>query len=162
MLTEKQNFDDFIKSVEPAHQAFTRAAHEVLMMGSCKMKMESKASGLFVSYSNPKTKRSLLIFLFRKSGLLVRLYPDNTNSLFSMENLPVSMEKEIDKAPDCKMCSDKCNKGYKFLLHEKAYNKCRYNAFLFAVTQESKPVLTEWIEKEIELCNQCLTTLTSA
>ena len=147
---EKLIIDDFIKAVNPAHQAFAKATHEAMTIGGCKMKMESKASGLFVSYSHPKTKRSLLNFLFRKSGLFTRLYPDNASNRLSMDNLPASMEKEIIKAPDCKMCSEKCNKGYKFLLSEKAYDKCRYNAFVFAVTEESKPVLSEWIEKEVK------------
>ena len=141
--------DDFFKEVEPAHQAFAKNMHEMLTMSGYKTKIESKASGLFVSYSHPKTKRSLLNFVFRKIGLLARLYPDNASSRFSMDNLPASMEEELDKAPDCKMCSEKCIKGNKFLLHGQAYDKCRYNSFLFVVTEESKPVLTEWIEKEV-------------
>ena len=146
----KYEIDDFFKEVEPAHQSFARTTHEMLTMGGYKMKMESKASGLFVSYSHPKTKRSLLNFVFRKIGLLARLYPDNASTRFSMDNLPASMEKELVKAPDCKMCSEKCTKGNKFLLRGQAYDKCRYNSFLFAVTEESKPVLIEWIEKEVK------------
>ena len=143
--------DDFYKEVEPVHQAFVRDTHEILTTtGGYKTKIESKASGLFVSYSHPKTKRSLLNFVFRKSGLLARLYPDNASTRFSMDNLPATMEEELYKAPDCKMCSEKCTKGNKFLLHGQAYDKCRYNSFLFAVTEESKPVLTGWIEKEVK------------
>ena len=141
--------DDFLKEVEPAHQAFARATHEMLTIGGYKIKMESKASGMFVSYSYPKTKRSLLNFLFRKSGLLVRLYPDNASTPFSMDNLPASMEEELYKAPDCKMCSEKCTKGNKFLLRGQTYDKCRYNSFMFVVTEESKPVITKWIETEV-------------
>ena len=146
----KHKIDDFIEAVEPTHQAFAKATHEVLNTSGYKMKIESKASGLFVSYSHPKTKRSILNFLFRKSGLLVRLYIDNSSSHFSMDDLPASMEKEINKAPNCKMCSEKCNKGNKFLMRGQAYDKCRYNAFLFAVTEESKPILTKWIENEVK------------
>jgi len=142
--------DDFFKEVEPVHQAFARDTHEMLITGGYKTKIESKASGLFVSYSHPKTKRSLLNFVFRKNGLLTRLYPDNASTRFSMDNLPASMEEELYKAPDCKMCSEKCTKGNKFLLRGQAYDKCRYNSFLFAVTEESKPILTEWIEKEVK------------
>ena len=147
---EKYKIDDFIKEVEPTHQAFASATHEMLMTVGYKMKIESKASGLFVSYSHPKTKRSLLNFAFRKIGLSARLYPDNASTRFSMDNLPATMEEELVKAPDCKMCSEKCTKGNKFLLRGQAYDKCRYNSFLFAVTEESKPVLTKWIEKEVK------------
>jgi len=146
---QQYKIEDFIQAVDPAHQAFASATHEKLSTGSYKTKIENKASGLFVSYTHPKTKRSLLNFLFRKTGLLVRLYPDNASSRFSMDKLPASMIKEIDKAPDCKMCSEKCIKGYKFMLLGQEYDKCRYNAFLFAVTGESKPVLTEWLEKQL-------------
>ena len=127
----KYTIDDFIKAVEPAHQAFAKSTHEVLTTGGYKMKMESKASGLFVSYSHPKTKRSLLNFVFRKIGLLARLYPDNASTRFSMDNLPASMEEELVKAPDCKMCSEKCTKGNKFLLRGQAYDKCRYNNTIY-------------------------------
>ena len=145
--------DDFIKTVEPAHQAFARATHELLTMNDCNMKIENKTSGLFVSYSHPKTKRRLLSFLFRKSELLARLYPENASGCFSTDNIPSSMEKEIQKVPDCKIYSEKCNKcikGYKFLLRGQTYDKCRHSPFQFAVNEESKPVLTEWIEKDVK------------
>ena len=146
----KYTIDDFIKTVEPVHQAFVKSTHEVLIIGGYKMKIESKASGLFVSYSHPKTKRSLMNFVFRKIGLLARLYPDNASTQFSMDKLPASMEDELIKAPDCKMCSEKCIKGNKFLLRGKAHDKCRYNSFLFAITEQSKPIITEWIEREVK------------
>lgn len=142
------DINDFFAAVAPQHQDFVRTAHEKLIEKGCKMRIESKASGLFVSYSHPKTKRSLLNFLFRKSGLFTRLYSDNINNSI-INSLPASMEKEINKALDCRLCSDKCPKGYKFSMRGQAYNKCRYNAFLFAVTEESKGVLTEWIQKEL-------------
>ena len=55
--------DDFIKATEPAHQAFVAKTHDMLTAGGYKMKIESKASGLFASYSHPKTKRSPLNFI---------------------------------------------------------------------------------------------------
>ena len=58
--------DDFIKTVEPAHQAFVAEAHGALTAGGFKLKIEDKATGLFASYSHPKTKRSALNFLQKR------------------------------------------------------------------------------------------------
>jgi len=142
-------FEDFVEAIEPWHRAFVLNTHELLMTAGYKLKIEDKASGLFASYSHPKTKRSLLNFLFRKSGMLTRLYPGRVDGGIP-DNLTPLMEKEIDKAPACKLCSEKCTKGYKFSIRGQAYDKCRYNAFLFTVTEENKPILSGWIQKEAE------------
>ena len=141
-------FNDFLATVEPQHQDFAQIIHEKLIEKKFKVKIESKASGFFVSYSNPKTKRSLLNFLFRKSGLLVRIYPSNINVEIP-STITATMKVEIEKAPNCKLCSDKCIQGYKFSLQGQGYDKCRYNAFLFAVNGKNKSILAEWVEKEI-------------
>jgi len=143
-------FNDFLVTVELQHQSFAQAIHENLIEKKIKVKIENKASGFFVSYSNPKTKRSLLNFLFRKSGLLVRIYPSNID-VEVPSNITATMKEEIEKAPNCKLCSDKCPTGYKYSINGQAYNKCRYNAFLFAVNEKSKNVLTEWVQKEINV-----------
>ena len=141
-------FNDFLVTVEPRHQEFAKAIHERLVENNFKVKIENKASGFFVSYSHPKTKRSLLNFLFRKSGMLARIYPNRINTEVP-GSLTETMKEEIEKAPDCKRCSDKCPTGYKFSIKDKTYDKCRYNAFLFSVTEESKGILTEWAQREI-------------
>ena len=141
-------FNDFLATVEPRHQHFVADLHKRLTEKNSKAKVESKASGFFVSYAYPKTKKSLLNFLFRKSGLLVRIYPRNMDAGIP-NSITATMIAEIEKSLDCKLCSDKCPKGYKFIIKDKSYDKCRYNAFLFAVTEESKGILTEWIQTEI-------------
>ena len=141
--------NDFIAATEPQHQNFVKTIHEGLIGKGCKIKIESKATGLFTSYKHPKTKRILLNFLFRKSGLLVRLYPVSKTPKIP-DRLTAAMIKEIDKAITCKYCSEKCPKGYRFSIDGNAYDKCHYGAFLFAVTEESKPVITDWIKKEMD------------
>ena len=140
-------FNDFLKAVEPQHRQFAEGVHKELTAGGYKMKIESKASGLFITYKHPKTKRSLLNFLFRKSGLLVRLYPVSKTP--AVPALTAEMVKEVGKTRTCDNCSEKCQKGYKFTIGGQAYDKCHYGAFLFAVTEESKPILTKWIHDEI-------------
>jgi len=148
-------FDDFLSEVAPDYREFVANAHELLLRDNYKLKIEAKASGLFVSYSHPKTKRSMLNFLFRKSGLFVRIYADNFSKYANFLNcLPEKMEKEIGKASVCKRlidpatCNPKCIMGYDFSISDKRYQKCRYSCFQFAVNFESVPVLSEFIERE--------------
>jgi len=148
-------FEDFLLNVAPEYQEFAAGIHAVLTEAGCKIKIESKASGFFVSYANPKTKRSMLNFLFRKKGLLVRMYPgDIARCAALLDRLPESMVKELDKAQKCKRltqtadCSSRCVMGYDFLARGNRYQICRY-CLQFAVTPESVPVLTEWAALEI-------------
>ena len=148
-------FDDFLSGVCEAHKKFVVSTNESLLGDSYKVKIESKASGMFISYSHPKTKRSVVNFLFRKTSLLVRLYADNFDKYIDFLNsLPEKMEKEIAKASVCKRlinpdeCNPKCLKGYDFFIREKHYQKCRYNCFEFEVTGESIPILANFIESE--------------
>jgi len=141
--------NDFIAATAPQHQNFVKTTHEGLTATGCKLKIESKASGLFASYKHAKTKKSLANLLFRKSGLLVRLYPGNKTPEIPAA-LTATMIKEIDKAIDCKYCSEKCPKGYQFSVGSHAYDKCHYGAFLFAVTEESKPIVAAWLQREAE------------
>jgi len=149
-------FEDFLQSVAPEYQEFAAGIHASIMAAGCKIKIESKASGFFVSYANPKTKRSMLNFLFRKKGLLVRMYPGDIGRCAALlDSLPESMIKELDKAQICKRlaqtadCSSRCVMGYDFLVRGNRYQICRY-CLQFAVTPESAPVLTEWAALELE------------
>ena len=148
-------FEDFLSEVDENYKEFVTNIHESLLLNNYKFKIESKASGLFVSYSHPKTKRSMLNFLFRKNGLFVRIYADNVDKYVDFLNgLPEKMEKEIEKAPVCKRlinpddCNPKCITGYDFYVRDKHYQKCRYSCFQFAVNSDSILVLSDFIENE--------------
>jgi len=148
-------FEDFLSEVDKAHRKFVQGVHDSFVRDSYKVKIESKVSGMFVSYSHPKTKRSIMNFLFRKAGLFTRLYADNFAKYTGLLNkLPEKMEKEITKASLCKRlinpdgCNPKCIKGYDFYIRKNHYQKCRYNCFEFAVTDESIPFLSDLIENE--------------
>jgi hypothetical protein len=94
-------------------------------------------------------------FLFRKGGLVVRVYADNCGKYADLlDRLPENMEKELAKAPVCKRlvnpddCNPKCIMGYDFSVKKKRHQKCRYQCFRFEVTPESVPVLQELIDSE--------------
>jgi len=151
----KYLFEDFLSEVGADDREFVCKIHESLLHDVYRIKIEFKASGFFVSYSHPQTKRSLVNFLFRKGGLFVRIYADHIGKYAGFLNLlPEKMEKEINKAPVCKRlidpadCNPKCITGYDFLIRDSRYQRCRYCCFQFAVNPESIPVLSEFIENE--------------
>ncbi len=147
-----EHISDFLGAVDPAHKAFVEELHGILSGAGRKVKFEDKAAGPFVSYSDPKTRRSVLNFYFRKNGLHVRLYPETDTGNAALTD---SMVSDIAKAPDCKRlkqtaeCNPKCVMGYDFELRGTHYQKCRYTAFQFLVTEENKPVITKWVAEEL-------------
>ena len=98
---------------------------------------------------------SLLNFLFRKKGLLVRVYADHHEQYADFFDLmPETMEKEIAKATPCKRlinpadCNPRCVLGFDFSVAGRRYQKCRYSCFQFVVTPESIPVISAFLDKE--------------
>ena len=148
-------FEDFLAQVDPNYKDFAVLIHEAFIADGYKIKVENKKTGFFVSYSHPKTKRSVLNFLFRKKGLIVRIYADNHYKYNDFINtLPQSMELEISKASACKRlvdpeaCSPNCVMGFDFQMKGNHFQKCRYGCFQFVVTDESAPFITIFTEKE--------------
>jgi len=149
-------FEDFLADVHPDHWAFAGDIHALLLGEGYKMKMERKANGFLVSYAHPKTRRSLLNFVFRKGALVTRVYADHLGAYEAfLRALPEAMEQEIKWAANCKRlvdpahCNSRCPMGYDFFVGESRYRKCRYSGFQFAVTPESAPVLRAFVEKEL-------------
>ena len=155
MAKEQYQFDDFLSEVNPDHREFVTKVHESLIGDRYKAKIESKASGFFVSYSHPKTKRSMVNFFFRKKGFYTRIYADNTGKYPDfLCTLPGTMKKEIDKSPVCKRlvdpdaCNPKCILGYDFSVGDNHYQKCRYSCFQFEVNPDSIPFIVDFVEHE--------------
>ena len=148
-------FEDFIIEVDPQYQDFARKMHEYLLQNDCKLKMASAKNGYVVSYQHGMKKRVLMNFVFRKSGLVARIYADHIGQYIEvLETVPDSMKTTVEKAPKCKRfevpagCNSKCG-GYVFTLGDTQYQKCRYNCFLFGVNDESVPFIRTMIEKEL-------------
>ncbi|MDR1955050.1 MAG: hypothetical protein LBP82_03770 [Candidatus Methanoplasma sp.] len=155
------SFEDFLSKVGADRKGFVTDIHDSLTDERYKAKIELKASGFFVSYSHPETKRSILNFFFRKKGLMVRIYADNHGGYKELLNgLPDSMVKEIGKAPVCKRlidpndCNPKCITGYDFCIRDEHYQKCRYGCFEFIVADENIRMLSDLIENERVLRRQ--------
>ncbi len=152
---ETYTFDQFVATVSPEDLPFVMDLHNALEAQGYKTKIESAKSGYVVSYIHPKTKKTLFNYVFRKSGMLVRIYADNLAQYAAfLDTMPDSLAAAIGKAPHCKRllnpadCNARCPMGYVFSLRGTAHQKCRYGAFLLPVTAESAAFLQALIEKE--------------
>jgi len=152
---KEYRFEDFLLDVHPAYQDFAKKTHDALLQSGYRIKIEMAKSGFLVSYFDAKTKRSIANFVFRKSGLVVRIYGEHVNQYLGfMETLPDSMVKAIDKAPICKRlvnpaaCNSKCPMGYDFMMRGKHHQKCRYSGFMFPVNDEHVSFIKIFLERE--------------
>ena len=148
-------FEDFLMDVYPAYHDFVNQTHDYLLENGCGIKLSVAKSGYLVSYTD-KNKRVIANFVFRKSGLVIRIYGDAVNQYNDfLETLPDEMVKAIGKAPVCKRliditkCNPKCRMGYQFTLHGVLQKKCQYNCFMFTVNFESIPFISDFLGREL-------------
>jgi len=155
MTKEKYQFEDFLAEVNQEQKAAVTNIHETMTESGYKNKVEKKASGFFVTYTHPKTKRSIFNLFFRKNGLQSRIYAENHKHYANfIDNLPEEMEAQVAKATNCKRfltppeCSDTCSAGYDISIRGNRYQKCRYSCFHFKANTKCLPVISEFIELE--------------
>lgn len=149
-------FDDFIASVEENNREFVRELNDVFEENDCKCEIKSAKNGYMVSYTSKKTKKVVANFVFRKSGIKIRIYPGHLAQFEDyLECLPEKTKKEIKKASVCKRllnpedCNPRCSMGYTFTLEGEEHKKCRYGAFMLSLNSESNPYIKEFLSKEL-------------
>ena len=154
MQQPELRYEDFLFDVHPAHQGMVNELNDELMKRGCVRKIEMAKSGYLVSYSDGK--RALLNYVFRKSGLVMRIYADHLAEYSELlPALPEAMRKKIAKAPACRRlldpakCNQRCPLGYTFELDGELHKKCRYNCFLLPVDDVSAPHLRELVGREL-------------
>lgn len=157
MAKEEIKFEDFLADVSPLNQDFVNETHSFLLGNGCKYKIEAAKSGFVVSYSHSKTKKVVINYVFRKSGLIIRIYGDNVSKYADvLDKLPDGMVKAIQKAPVCKRlidpekCNSRCAMGYQFSLKGTDYQKCRYSSFMFEVKDENYASVRDFLERELK------------
>lgn len=157
MAKQKATFEDFLMEVKPELHESIISLNDYLVNNGCKANIEQAKSGYTVSYKYDATKKSVINFVFRKAGLIIRIYGDNVGSYTDfLQTIPESMVKAIDKSSICKRlvdptkCSSTCVMGYDFKINDVHYQKCRYNGFMFLITNEIMPYLKTFIQKELD------------
>lgn len=153
-------FKDFMELVDPQHRDFVSEIDNYLTKNSYVVQVKPTSSGYLVSYITKKPKKTMINFVFRKSGIIIRIYASNVNKYLEfLDTLPEEMIDTMNKASVCKRlvnpddCNPKCAMGYDFIVRGERYQKCRNSAFMFLLTEESNPYIMAFLEHEINLQN---------
>jgi len=142
MAKEKILFTDFLETVAAEFQSFVAELHNMLSELGCGLVIKEAKSGYAVSYQ--WNKKTVMNWVFRKSGILARIYGDNAGMYENIiATLPVEMQKKMTAARDCKRlldptaCSNTCVKGFVYDLKGRIQKKCRNDGMLFILTNET-------------------------
>lgn len=156
MAASKPTFEEFMFDVHPALHPFVARMHERLTLTDCTFELKMAKSGYVASYAYKKTKRVVLNYVFRKKGMLARVYGDYAcRDQALIDSLPEAVAKSVAKAPVCKRlidpmsCSSNCPMGYTFEIDGELKHKCRYNCFLILLDDVSMPAVEALIEAEL-------------
>ncbi|KMZ52715.1 hypothetical protein [Dorea sp. D27] len=142
MEKEKGSFKEFLAAVAPEQQAFVERLNNKLVEQGCDLVIKEAKSGYTASYR--LEKKTVMNWVFRKSGILARIYGDNAKKYEdTIASLPADMQKKMTSARDCKRlmepnaCSDTCVKGFVYTLNGDTHKKCRNDGMFFLLTDES-------------------------
>jgi len=150
------SFNDFLQLVPRGLQSFVINLNEYLIDKGCKVSIAVAKNGYVTSYTSPATKKTLLNYVFRKTGMKMRIYAANVAKYQDFLNdLPTDVKENIAKALDCKKlnggtCSPTCPAGYAFFMDGAEYRKCRSMAFMPTLNEKNCPFISRFIELELE------------
>lgn len=154
MVKEKVSFKEFQSAVAPEHQAFVDELNNKLIELGCNLVIKEAKSGYTASYQ--LEKKTVMNWVFRKSGILARIYGDNAGKYEDViASLPADMQKKMTASRDCKRlidpnaCSDTCVKGFVYDLDGGTYKKCRNDGMFFLLTNETAEHIAELICAEV-------------
>lgn len=154
MAKEKISFKAFLSTVVPEHQAVVDALHNKLTKLGCELIIKEAKSGYAVSYQ--LEKKTVMNWVFRKSGILARIYGDNAGKYEDIiAALPADMQEKMTASRDCKRlidptaCSDTCVKGFVYALHGQTYKKCRNDGMFFLLTEETAESIAALVCAEV-------------
>lgn len=147
-------FEDFLISVPAEHQGFVAALHEKLLAQGCTLVMKEAKSGYAASYQ--WQKKTVMNWVFRKAGILARIYGDNAGQYEGvLAALPAEMQSKMTAARDCKnlltpgTCSPTCVKGFVYNLDGALQQKCRNDGMFFLLTNENAQHIEALITAEV-------------
>ena len=142
MAKEKGSFKEFLSAVAPEYQSFVEKLNNKLIEQGCDLVIKEAKSGYAASYQ--LEKKTVMNWVFRKSGVLARIYGDNAGKYEEIiASLPAEMQKKMTASRDCKRlieptaCSDTCVKGFVYTLNGDTHKKCRNDGMFFLLTNET-------------------------
>ncbi|WNX85926.1 hypothetical protein RWV98_06565 [Agathobaculum sp. NTUH-O15-33] len=156
MAKEKGSFKEFLSAVAPEHQAFVEKLNNQLMQQGCDLVIKEAKSGYAASYQ--LEKKTVMNWVFRKSGILARIYGDNASRYEDIiASLPADMQKKMTASRDCKRlidpndCSATCVKGIVYALNGDTHKKCRNDGMFFLLTNETAEHIAKLVCAEVNV-----------
>lgn len=154
MEHEKVSFKEFLSAVAPEYRAFVEELNDELMEQGCNLIIKEAKSGYTASYQ--LEKKTVMNWVFRKSGVLARIYGDNAGRYEDIiASLPADMQKKMTASRDCKRlidpnaCSDTCVKGFIYTLNGNTHKKCRNDGMFFPLTNETAEHIARLVCAEV-------------
>ncbi|MDD6038540.1 MAG: hypothetical protein PUD20_07105 [bacterium] len=150
-----ETFMLFLNDIPAENQGFVLELDNYLTSKGSKRTIKSAKSGFVTSYASPVTGKTLLNYVFRKSGVKMRIYAASIGEHADiLSDIPDNMKKDIIKAGECKKlnglkCSPTCGGGYTFTLDGEEYKKCKNMAFFHALTEENYDAIMKLIRSEL-------------
>ena len=153
-------YDDFLRTVEENNRSFIDDMHSLFMDYGCTLEIKEAKQGYVVTYTYKKCKKkiALMNYVFRKSGMMVRIYARHIGMYQSLlDSLPEDMKKSVIKAGDCKRltgiseCSPTCTAGYDFIMDGVNYKKCKNSCFFWKVEPKSMEHIRNMLKSELNL-----------
>ncbi len=149
------DFNDFFQAVPEENRTFVAALHNRLLEHGCTASFKEAKSGYTVSYQ--WNKKTVMNWVFRKTGMWARIYGDNVRRYEAeIAALPIDMQKKMTDSRDCKRlldptaCSDTCVMGFVYSLGGNTYKKCRNDGMLFLLSNETAPYIQNLVCAEVE------------
>lgn len=154
MAKEKGSFKEFLSAVAPEYQVFVEKLNNKLIEQGCALVIKEAKSGYTASYQ--LDKKTVMNWVFRKSGILARIYGDNAGKYEDIiTSLPAEMQKKMTTSRDCKRlidptaCSNTCVKGFVYTLNGATHKKCRNDGMFFSLTNETAEHIAELVCAEV-------------
>ncbi len=161
MANKAELFEDFLVFAGEEHRGYIMQLHNFFTEEGCDANVKEAKRGYIVSYVHKPTKRTVANYIFRKNGIMMRIYPENIMSYPQIiDTLPTSMKASMEKASVCKKlldpttCSPNCKMGFDYILEGKQQQKCRSNAFLFFLNDDDNPYIEEIVKNEVVARNK--------
>lgn len=145
----------FLNDIPANMQGYVLELDKNLKEKGSKRIIKVAKQGYVASYSSPVTGKALLNYVFRKSGVKMRIYAAHIGEHEELlRDFPENMKADIIKACDCKKltggkCSPTCPGGYFFTMDGTEYRKCKNMAFFHSLTEENCDYISKLIMAEI-------------
>lgn len=150
-----ETFMLFLNDIPAESQGFVLELDKYLTAKGSKRTIKTAKSGFVTSYTSPVTGKALLNYVFRKTGVKMRIYAQNIGEHSDiLTDLPENMKSDIKKSGDCKKlsglkCSLTCTGGYTFFMDGAEYKKCKNMAFFHSLTEENFDAIKKLIYSEL-------------